>query len=893
MSQWLIRAKIFFSLRDGNLTLRARRLEDPRRLQFVPRKVFAGDFPKTFVDDYVHWLDLDAGEVEFRPVESPWTPDPSNWRLVVATDGTRSVFRKISGDSAVAVDLIDIRSGTFQIISHLLSPLESQEHLIVTRTNHALEAHLCRLRLTFFVNQDAELECRNMPGYVIDQFQSCGTMFGLRNQLVLCHGRSYLEMPRRVIIPQGDVEFGLDGEFAKVSINTGTARQVHWHEYTIDTDLGRLTGNVSLHSKLYQCYLHALTSHCLPDPLLGHTGTEESLQMLQSAAFLSFQRLENDNATLLNLLGNLTPGRAYYPPHLKSMVTVKWKDLPTLSQHHDFHRAVLSIFDHACTIEALYHHDDPFVSKVPAQEASLLERAASRNKVYYPYDLQNLRHSSSSTPKGISYKSRDVADEGSAELSAYQTSWSVWNGLPCLAGNWKLWDKMQSWKTLGVAETAISLRYSRHWLTFNAARDWQGIYDLCLEALKHDPQDTKIRLAFSLSTARFSGTSYEDIIPLILIFATDPKFRDLTRPSHSHYDLSDGTHPEYAPLVKVISLFALPLEETPAQTMEVRAISYKKVAKERRKEYNSSISEKASTAAQSVILRWPGSPWRKGRRRNLPREWFDAERCKEGIDAYLESISRNITLRDHIYCLQKIIDSYEIITPPNTAYEFSPSFLAGPLKASPISHLEVLISRANFEQSPTLDFAIPTTMTITAENKRPPRKEDGLRCLIHEFRQSRESLLQLYGEDLSKSHSDLVDKISPLLVHRSVPPREALRQYRDLCSKRKGALFSELSEALAPSQKNEMVLSVSGLWPRITPRSILRELSMDRINTLTDQSKHTIIRYAVAFLKYQQSQRLLELSSRCREEELLREAETTCEEVASACSPDWLLIQVS
>jgi hypothetical protein len=615
--------------------------------------------------------------------------------------------------------------------------------------------------------------------------------------------------------------------------------------------------------------------------------------MLQSAAFLSFQRLDNDDAILLDLVGKLTPGRAYYPPHLKSMVTVKWNDLPALSQHHDFHPAVLSIFDHACAIEALYHHDDPFVFKVPAQEASLLKRTASRNKVYYPHDLQNLRHSPSSTPTDISYKSRDVSDGGGAELSAYQTSWSVWNGLPCLTCNWKMWDKMQSWKRLGVAETAISLRYSRSWLAFNAAKDWLGIYDLCLEALNHYPQDSKIRLAFSLSAARFSGTNYADIIPLILIFATDTRFRDLVRPSPSHYDLSDGTHPEYAPLVKVISQFALPLEETPVQTMEVRAISYKKVAKERRQEYNSSISEKISTAAQSVIGRWPGSPWRKGRCRNLPREWFDAERCKEGIDAYLQSISRNIILRDHVHRLQRIIDSYEVTTPPNTAYVFSPSFLAGPLKASPTSLLEMLISRANFAQVPTLDFAIPTTTTIRAENTTPPRKEDNLHYLIHEFRQSRESLLQLYGEDLSKSHSDLVEKVSPLPVHRSVPPREALRQYRDLCSKRKGALFSELSEALAPSQKHEVVLSISGLWPRITPRSVLRELSRDRINTLTDQPKRAIIRYAVAFLKYQQSQRLLELSSRCRDEELLREAETTCEEVASACSPDWLLIQVS
>ena len=857
-----------------------------------------GDFPKAFVDDYVHWLDLDTGEVEFRPKESPWTSDPSNWRLAVSTDAsdTRSVFRK-AGDSVAPVDLVDIRSKTFQMISRSLSPLDSPENIIVTCTNHALEAHLCRLRLAFFVNRNSELECRNMPGYVIDKLQSCGTMIGLRNQLVLRPGRDSSEMPRRVIIPQGDVEFGLDGDFSRVSIKTGTERYVHWHEYTLDTDLGRLTGNVSLRSKLYQCYLHALTSHCLPDPLLGHTGTEESLRMLQSAAFLSFQRLDTQDAILLNLIGNLTPGRAYYPPHLKSMVTVKWSNLPVLSQHHDFHFSVLEILDHARAVEVLYHDDDPVAFEVLSKDASLLKRTASRNKIYY--NLQSLRHSSSeySIPKDVAYKSRDVADGRSAELSAYQTSWSVWNGQPCLSrSHLGLWDKMQTWKSVGVADTAISLRYSRRWLTFDAAKDWLRIYDICQEALSCDPQDLKIRLAFSLSAASYSRNYYADIIPLVLIFATDARFRGLTRPSPSHYNLSDGTYPTHARLVELMTQFALPLDQTPAHTMEVRAIARKKVTKERRQAYNSAISENASTAAQSVMERWPSSPWRKGRCRNLLSQWFDTQGCKEGVDAYLQSVSRNSTLRDHINRLQTIVDCYASTSqsPPNTPYAFSPILSASAPKVLP-SLQELLMSRAPpiFE---LFDCSIPTilsTMTVEVESAPPSSKEDNLRCLIREFGQSQESLLKLYGEDLSKSYSDLVGKAAPFPVHRGVPLQEELRHYRDLCSKQKGALFSQLSGSLAPSQKHETILNISGLWPLITPRSILRELSRDRVFALNNQWKHAITLYAAAFLKYQQSQRLLELSSRRRDEELLREAETTCEDVAAACSPDWLLIQVS
>jgi len=153
-----------------------------------------------------------------------------------------------------------------------------------------LEVSLPRFRLSFFINANRELECRSMPGYVIDESQSCGTMCGLTNKLILRPGLTSSEdsllspLPRRVIIPQGDVSFKKDGDFTSVTINTDKEQHIRWHEYTIDTDLRCLTGNASLCNKLYQCYLHALTSHCLPDPLLGHTRTEEALYILQSTS---------------------------------------------------------------------------------------------------------------------------------------------------------------------------------------------------------------------------------------------------------------------------------------------------------------------------------------------------------------------------------------------------------------------------------------------------------------------------------------------------------------------------------------------------------------------------------------------------------------------------------
>jgi len=214
-------------------------------------------------------------ELEFRPIGSPWTPEPSNWRLNICQPGIhpRGILQK-PGQGNSLIRLIDIRSRTFKVVSSLLSPLEPPKHIMATHHDSAqtLDVSLPRFRLSFFVNTNWELECRCMPGYIVDNTQTCGTMFVLRNKLILRPGPEGSLLPRRVIIPQGDsISFKETADFHSVSINTDREKLVRWHEYTIDTDLGCLTSTADLSSKLYQCYLHALTSHCLPDPLLGQT----------------------------------------------------------------------------------------------------------------------------------------------------------------------------------------------------------------------------------------------------------------------------------------------------------------------------------------------------------------------------------------------------------------------------------------------------------------------------------------------------------------------------------------------------------------------------------------------------------------------------------------------
>jgi len=766
---------------------------------------------------------------------------------------------------------------------NLLSPLESPHQIMVTHIAQTLEVSLPRLRLSFFVNTSWELECRSIPGYVVDETQTCGTMFGLTNKLVLRPSSASSDvplLPRRVIIPIGNILFKTNSHFANVFIYTDVEEHVRWHEYTIDTDLGCLTGTTSLTSKLYQCYLHALTSHCLPDPLLGHTGTEEALYMLQSASCRSFQRLDVHEAELLDLIGNLTPNRDYYPHHLRSMATVIWNDLPVLSQHHGFFQIVCTIYDHARDLEALY--DPPTLFHTPDRNPSLLNRATSRNKLYYPSDLQISKRPSS--PGDVIYRSRDLSDLGTSELVAFQTSWSIWNCQPSF-GNLSpnLWDLMSSWGSIGHSNSVVSLRYSRYWLSFDASHDWFVIYDLCRSATNEGERNSKIKLCFSLSAAAYSKSKYKDIIPFVAVFALDKCCRDLSPPPERSYMLSDGLAPRLAHLVKLISRSARPLQSTPVYSLQI-------AQKRKTAEYNATISTESSIVAVSILDQWPHY-----QRVEFPAQWFDNSAFIGYIVPYIQSIARNVELREHVAQLQGITQSYVNTPIPAVGpYVFSPQIITSRPGVPLYSLHDVMVSCAN----------VPTPSTgrelyqgcinhsIAAEAVPQLASSPGLDSLIEEFRNSCRPLLQLYGHELYKSNLELLGQPAHQSVRGAVPPHELLLAYHHACSHIKDKIFSQIKGALAPSQTVEETNSIAGLWPRITPRSLLPQLARDRINTIPDKWRPVIPHFATALLKYRHSLRLLELSSRQRHGELLRETEAIHNDILAESTPDWLLVQV-
>jgi len=235
-----------------------------------------------------------------------------------------------------------------------------------------------------------------------------------------------------------------------------------------------------------------------------------------------------------------------------------------------------------------------------------------------------------------------------------------------------------------------------------------------------------------------------------------------------------------------------------------------------------------------------------------------------------------------VQLLESILQRYRNVSIPLTLpYVFSPQFITNYSRAPPYSICEVLLSRTD----------VPT-LSADGDPFPPEAGPDNLEILIEEFRNSPQPLLEHYGNELGKSYRERLGQNASQSAQGAVPSYEVLRLYHDECSQRKDKLFSEISATLAPSQEAEKTSGIAGLWPRITPRSILRQLAQNRIGTLPDRWKIVITRYAVVLLKYQQSIRLLELLSIQKHEELFRETAAIRDNVLAESTPDWLLVQV-
>ncbi|TDL21941.1 hypothetical protein BD410DRAFT_770925 [Rickenella mellea] len=878
--------EVYFLLRESDLVVRAKRPDTADVLELIPGDKLADDLPELFVQDNVHWLNLSNRTIELRPLETLWVSSPKNWHIHLPQIGRWTIYRL----SSPSICLVDVRSRTFTMFAECIKPLERRRYLHVELdcNSNVLSLDLPRFKLQFFVNAANQIESKNLRGMVIDSDQSVGSLVGLSNQLVLRPRRDdMLALPRsrRVIIPQGEVDFRQDGHHIQVDVTTNQDRQVKYYEYKIDTDLGYLVSNVNLTSRYYLLYLHALTSHCLPDPLTGRTGTEEAMHGVCSAHCLSFQKLGHADAAILRLIGSLSPVRTYYPAHLRSMQTVKWSSLPPVAQHDGFHTAVTAIFEYAESLR-IFRDGLGLKDYATSNKADLLMRAVGRNAYIYPQELSGL------LPPGINdsaYSSRDRPSSGGEALVCGITrSIEDWEKRR-LDASPELIDEYSRWKEFSGPTRLLDLGFNREWLELTIKSDWMS---LCATSIQCTPED-RYRMVFVFSALAYSREDFRPFMDTCLAFATIDQFQTLSPPPRQSYSLGRGITPKKDDITPVVLSHAVPFDNSrEARLPRIQGESNYMYKKRRTSAFDTRINREASRLVEDLAEQWPCETPQRPPSSHHPS--FALNRLIQ--DSRLVSLFghwyRNRELHAHTRKVQALLDAIDRKRKASNG-----------LYPSLLSHLDQNIPTCKFftfEKS--LECAVPaiaqaphliTNPAITSAHGSSTSTEK-LRSLLSEFKRNSSNLYQRYGNDLDESRK-VLDRHQILLTPTDIPyTNNELLLHRQTCGRHVDRTFSSIANCLSSGlNKSEKVMLSAGLSPRITPKSLLQKLASTSHCQLPPEWKSTLISFAKALLWYQRSQRLLEHALQGNVEEFWKELENTGTGVEGTLHhTDWLLIQI-
>ncbi|KAF8318608.1 uncharacterized protein EI90DRAFT_3020979 [Cantharellus anzutake] len=602
--------EMHFGWRDGRLILRSRSPmldgKSYRVLELLPREIFQGDLPPSLVDDYSHWMELSTCQIELRPKETPWTSSRSNWHL------RRTACSTWVMDKGSSVRLVDCQSHTAEMICAMLRPLEPDNNILITLARspvRELRVDLPRFQLSFTL-KGGKLRSLNFPGFEVDSNQSTGTMLGLRSQLVLRRSAPGVKLncSRRVIIPTGKVTITSDGDHVTVAIDNSGLSCVKYCDYDVDVLLGRLVGDGSLFSTLFQSFLHAVTSYSLPDPLTSLSGVEEAIQILRSARCKSFQSLDNQECQLLHQLSALTPSRFWT---WEGGQQINWNE--TLSR---LPNTVLSglrpnLFSNGIT---------KWLSLVPPP----VPEAVGETLICFPVLDATMQSGTA------------LIFHGACGVKTL-----VYRCPRRLKTPNDLLSHVESWThdIRGSSPNHLSdvrLGFNKEWLPLDMPGKWIPLYNVC--RTEGWGNRTRFKMLFSLSALGYSTDRGEDLVPALLAFARYPEFRSIDPPLWPEYNLRMGYRPNAPKLYNDITAWIRPGE------VGLRAYS------------------QVSFLVKHLIDQWDHEPTRAPTLPSPPdgNVWLiDTFRAMVNVTELFEQWFRNLELRQHIRAVQTGLDTHQ------------------------------------------------------------------------------------------------------------------------------------------------------------------------------------------------------------------------------------------
>ncbi|OAA37893.1 hypothetical protein NOR_06970 [Metarhizium rileyi] len=843
-------------------------LRDGHSFSLLPRHVFRGHFPVPLVEKCIHWYNVRSHYVEFRPQKDPWNHADGGWQLHASA--SESKWRLGSSDQYV----IGIKSRTGESISRIFGAIETSSWIqaAVTPASGLLDIELPRLQISFRLRErESSILSKEFQDMVVDNTQAAGALVGLQNTLIL---RNQVSAKRLILVPEGKVSFRRLNGHIQVSIDAETV--VKTHGYHIDDRIGRLMDNGSAQSKLLIAYLHALTSFCLPDPLTGRTGTEQALDILDSAAVKSFDRWSRESMEILMRIASLTPGRRYYPENETVMQTVKWSsELGFLAQHSGFFTLVQSIFER--TERSKFFYQESWVKPPVLRhvDCRLLDRDDIRSSTFR---LSGYGAELYSTQYDISYKSRDtwkettrVQDVVGIAGTLYRESMEPHFALPTnlVAHLWQVLSRtaIQGWDHQ-LSDTQLA--YDAKW--FQEAsfvlRNLVVLHRVLRDGLK---PENKLDFTLWLSVMAFGAHVDLNMLYIIAGLAILPAMGRVDLPSGDFFRLEEGVCPTTSEVSWALRAACQPMQYCPEQNLE-------KPFGESKKQYNSRRNRlfqyKKSAAVNSLtkalMAQWPCSvlqvpvdpdvteachvyinmPQAMVSANQLFESWFNNRGFKEYLGHISDAVPRR-ERRSSIANLSLKVDGQTTKSP----HRF-------------ISTEDVFSRCAPRILDATCSIA-DRLLTVGSSVKKADLRLPSLAADLERLSSSKFEREYVQGlkrslEALKDSHRHSVrheimqgDVLSILRQHQEESSRRVNEIYRTILK----AVYCNSLKDIGSIHAEEIAVPNIYQWPRICPSFFLQQLCKKRWHAISPDWQRCIIQYGIALTHFQQAERLLGLAS--------------------------------
>lgn len=906
--------QIHFGFRNGILVVRA--LVRNTILELIPPDKFGNlqnfDLPASLIMNCVHWLDLNTGIVEIRQQPNIWRSKGSNWILDF---NTRYASRR-------TVTLVDPQSPLFSRVARIFSKFEYRHHLTVFQPNsRPLSVELRRLELSFFVNGRNLLECPQLQAEIaIDQ--DAGTWYGLNSKIVMKevirHRDPYSQRPldsepgdqRSVIVPIGDITYKLFGPHVRIDVgNKGD-----YGKYTINNVLKRLDCPAEPRLLYLKAQLHAYTSFILPDPLTDRTGTEEAIHCLKSGYCQPWTPLTKGPQESLQLLAKLTPHREYYPKDLKVMQKTRWDpQLTTAIQNDDFRAIVEDIRAKSELLSVFATHNDDFPPLDSGGESHLTLRSQLRRGAYQRSNVGPGQQAFAD----LEYVSRDrwrasIGRSNVIECTSLIRDWSSKIPTPSdLAGI------LQNWANIGGYNCSFDKILLTDLLDVQFDTQWGSLVTFYRNSTSEDTYP----LMFLSSIMSFRQDADMAVVRTLIAFALLADLKDLHPPKWPNYSQFRHNHvPRVEYLVQLMRSCVSPYSGD-----ERSDFGFSLSLKQRKKFETAQLAHEQQqekdmkTFGEFLLNQWPCSePTIEG---FLTPISVDIAKALEIIRPEWQRLLQNWELSQHIAQVQSVLDHHhaEAQIAPSTVEAREQEVLPMRVRggefptladtllcktafnariASAVDSPDTVLFKESHTSAPyglaqktngTLRMPIPTKYKVP----HLPREVEELSRIIESITSSKSTVRQHYGNDLKQSLDALQNSNNTPLSEE--PAIDSARLSAAISKARYDiqGKFDRLGKSFESEDSRVPWLQYGGLWPVITPVTLLENLRSTSSCIFGDGMKESLTSYALSITALQ---RLLRVEDALRKSHSQRMTEELQNVGHRNWKPqnqaDWLLLEI-